>query len=148
VNKHGKCTRLELEHNSVTQTAGGESLLSNERVLFIVYSSETAYAICAVFFFFFPFQDLLLQYVSAYLQSCNNPVVVAQAVAVKSSEELSFVRLNSGVFYNRLVLLLVKCTRTGNSSCRGSIKSIESVAHDFRHNEEVGNAKTAGSKGP
>jgi hypothetical protein len=69
-------------------------------------------------------------------------------VLIESSEELSFVRLDSAVFQNRLVLLLIERTRTGSNSWLGSIKSIESVTLDFRHNEEVGNAKTACSKGP
>jgi hypothetical protein len=105
------------------------------------------YAICVVFFFF-AFEDLLLQYVNVSLQSCANLVGSVHFVLIVSSEKLSFVCLNGAVFQNRLVLLLIECTGLSNSSWGRSIKSIESVALDFRHNEEVGDAKTACSKGP
>jgi hypothetical protein len=68
--------------------------------------------------------------------------------AVENSEELPVGCFHSGVLQNGLVILLIECTRTGKSSWRWSIKSIKPVAFDFGHHEEIGDAKTACSKGP
>jgi hypothetical protein len=67
---------------------------------------------------------------------------------IRVSKEFSFVCFNGTVLQDRIVLLLVERTWARSVSWHWSVKRVESMALNFRHDEEESDTETAGSEGP